>query len=101
MSRVAVLGAGLVGGPMALDLAKDPAHEVTVVDIDEAALDRISRIARVRTRRADLSRAGEVQAAVREAEIVLSAVPSFMGYATLRTVVETGKNVVDIAFFAE
>ena len=36
MSKIVVLGAGLVGNAMAIDLAKE--HDVTSVDIDEHAL---------------------------------------------------------------
>lgn len=99
--KIAVLGAGLVGGPMALDLAKDPANDVVVADISEEALDRIARVARVTPRRTDLSRPDEVQAVAKNADLVLSAVPGFMGFRTLETVLELGKDVVDIAFFAE
>ncbi len=99
--KIAVLGAGLVGGPMALDLAKDPAHDVLVADIREEALERLARGARLSTRRADLSKADEVQTIARQADIVLAAVPSAMGFQTLQTVLETGKDVVDIAFFSE
>lgn len=99
--KIAVLGAGLVGGPMALDLAKDPSHDVVVADIRDDALERIARLARVSTRRADLSKPDEVQAIARQADVVLAAVPSAMGFQTLQTVLETGTNVVDIAFFAE
>lgn len=99
--KIAVLGAGLVGGPMALDLAKDPSHDVVVADIRDDALERIARLARVSTRRADLSKPDEVQAIARRADVVLAAVPSAMGFQTLQTVLETGTNVVDIAFFAE
>ena len=99
--KIAVLGAGLVGGPMAMDLAKDPGHEVLVCDISEDALDRVTAKSRVKTRKADLSSADEVQAIANEVDIVLSAVPSFMGFRTLEAIIETGKDVVDIAFFAE
>jgi saccharopine dehydrogenase-like NADP-dependent oxidoreductase len=99
--KIAVLGAGLVGGPMALDLAKDPAHDVLVADIREEALERLARGARLATRRADLSKADEVQTIARQADIVLAAVPSAMGFQTLQTILETGKDVVDIAFFSE
>ncbi|MCD4729252.1 MAG: hypothetical protein K8R74_01535, partial [Bacteroidales bacterium] len=34
-------------------------------------------------------------------DIVLSTVPGFMGFQTLKTVIEAGKNVIDIAFFPE
>jgi saccharopine dehydrogenase-like NADP-dependent oxidoreductase len=33
--------------------------------------------------------------------MVVNSVPGFMGYKTLKTIIETGKNVVDIAFFPE
>jgi len=99
--KVAVLGAGLVGSPMALDLARDPAFEVTVADLREEPLQRLAQIARIRTKRADLAQPSEVQGLARDADIVLSAVPGFMGFRTLETLVELGKTVVDIAFFAE
>jgi lysine 6-dehydrogenase len=99
--KIAVLGAGLVGGPMAMDLAKDPGSEVLVCDISEEALGRVTSKSRVKTRRTDLSQADEVQAIAKQSDIVLSAVPSFMGFRTLEAIIETGKDVVDIAFFAE
>jgi saccharopine dehydrogenase-like NADP-dependent oxidoreductase len=99
--KVAVFGAGLVGSPMALDLAKDPAFDVTVADVRTEPLERLAHTARVKTSQADLSRASEIQTLARDADIVLSAVPGFMGYRTLETLLEMGKTVVDIAFFAE
>ena len=38
--KVIVLGAGLVGGPMAIDLANDDNFEVTVADICTDSLSR-------------------------------------------------------------
>ena len=53
--RVVVLGAGLVGSPMALDLAKDPSFEVTVADVREEPLAALVAVnSRIRTRQADL-----------------------------------------------
>ncbi len=100
--RVVVLGAGLVGSPMALDLAKDPSFEVTVADVREEPLAALVAVnSRIRTRQADLSDLALLRSLVEEADIVLSAVPGFMGYRTLETLVRAGKRVVDIAFFAE
>lgn len=99
--KIVVLGAGLVGGPMAMDLANDPGNEVLVADISEQALARVASRAPVTTRCADLSSADQVRGLAKQADIVLSAVPSFMGFRTLETIIETGKDVVDIAFFAE
>ncbi len=97
-----VLGAGLVGGPMALDLADDPHHRVTVADVSRAALARLTaRQPRLETAEVDLSDADRVSSLVRDADLVLSAVPGPMGFATLRAVIEAGRDVVDIAFFEE
>lgn len=35
--KIIILGAGLIGKPMAIDLAKDKNNQVTVADINEAS----------------------------------------------------------------
>ncbi len=100
--KAIVLGAGLVGGPMAIDLAKDDEFEVTAVDIDEQALETMNEAnPKITAIRADLSDARVVKAIVADHDLVLSAVPGFMGFQTLQTVIAAGKDVVDIAFFSE
>lgn len=99
--KIIVLGAGLVGGPMAADLAADPLFEVTAVDVSAEALARLAKIRGVRTLRTDLARPEDVRGLVAGFDLVLSAVPGFMGFRTLRAVLEAGKCVVDIAFFPE
>ena len=83
MKKVTVLGAGLVGGPMAADLAAD--FDVTLVDRSPAALAAAAPGARVTRVEADLSGAAEVRRVSEGADVVLSAVPGFMGYRTLAT----------------
>jgi lysine 6-dehydrogenase len=99
--KIIVLGAGLVGGPMAADLAADPLFEVTAVDVNAEALARLSKTRGVRTLRADLARPEDVRGLVAGFDLALSAVPGFMGFRTLQAVLEAGKCVVDIAFFPE
>jgi saccharopine dehydrogenase-like NADP-dependent oxidoreductase len=100
--NVVVLGAGLVGGPMALDLALDENILVTVVDKEPSALEQIaSSDPRIAIVNADLSSPQEVAALVSESDLVLSAVPGYLGFETLKAVIATGKHVVDIAFFPE
>jgi len=100
--KVIVLGAGLVGGPMAIDLAHDERFEVTVADVNEQALQKLIEASPgIATTRTDLSDTNTVKALVADHDLVLSAVPGFMGFRTLRAVIETGTDVVDIAFFAE
>ncbi len=99
--KIIVLGAGLVGGPMAVDLAADSRFDVTVADIDAEALARLKKDRPVTALVHDLSDPDRVKTLVRDYEMVLSAVPGFMGFSTLKAVIEAGKNVVDIAFFPE
>ena len=99
--KIVVLGAGLVGGPMALDLAKENGFEVTVADIRDEALERVARGTKIRIVKTDLSDVAQVAKLADEHDLVLSAVPGFMGFATLRAVLETGTSCVDIAFFPE
>lgn len=99
--KIIVLGAGLVGGPMAVDLAADGRFDVSVADIDPDSLERLARKASITPLLRDLSRPEEVTKLVAGFDFVVSAVPGFLGFATLRAVIEAGRNVVDIAFFSE
>lgn len=99
MKKIIVLGAGLVGGVMALDLAKD--HDVTAADRSEEALGRLRRKGKVNTVQADLSNPAAIKELVADYDLVVGALPGFMGYEALRAVLEAGNNVVDISFFPE
>jgi len=100
--KIVVLGAGLVGGPMALDLAEDERFEVTAADLSEEALAKLrGKNPEIATVRQDLSNPAEVGALVAGFDMVISSVPGCMGYATLKAVIDAGKDVVDIAFFPE
>lgn len=97
--KVVVLGAGRVGKVIAADLSRD--FDVTSVDVSAKALESLAKRYPVKTRVADLGDAQAVSGAIREADLVICAVPGFMGFATLKTVIEANKDVVDISFFAE
>ena len=99
--RVVVLGAGRVGGAMALDLAAGGEFEVRVVDASGEALARLAGVPHVTTGTADLASAAAVAREVADADLVLGAVPGFMGFEVLRGVLEAGRDAVDISFFPE
>ena len=99
--HIVVLGGGRVGAAMVRDLARDERLTVTLVDASASALAAFPAGGPVGTRQADLRQAAAIHAAVADADLVLGAVPGHMGFATLRAVLEAGKNVVDISFFAE
>jgi len=101
MKKVTVLGGGLVGGPMAMDLAKDNEYDVTVADINPEISKKFGDSGNINTVQADLSNPDTIKKLVADADMVLSAVPGYMGFQTLKTIIEAGKNVIDIAFFPE
>jgi lysine 6-dehydrogenase len=98
--KITVLGAGMVGRAMALDLAWN--HDVTVLDHSEANLAALrQRNEVIRTFHADLRQKEHFADWLKDADLVLIAVPGFMGFETVKAVIETGKNIVDISFFPE
>ena len=98
MAKIIVLGAGLVGNVMAKDLAKQ--HAVTSVDISAQALAPL-QARNIQTIQADLSDQNTLTNIIQDFDLVIGAVPGFMGYQMLKTVIEAGKNIVDISFFPE
>lgn len=99
--KIIVLGAGLVGRPMAIDLAKDRNFNVAVADIDKNNLDKIPSRYKIQKVIKDISKRSELRSLIKDYDIVLSAVPGFLGFNTLKEIINAGKNVVDISFFAE
>jgi len=97
--EIVVLGAGRVGKVIASDLASE--YDVTSADIRPTALESLSSRYPVKTRVTDLGDPAAIGAAIKDADLVICAVPGFMGFKTLKTILENGKNVVDISFFAE
>jgi len=96
---VYVLGCGMVGSAIAKDLAAYV--PVCVADRDKHALDRVASTDNIRTVQEDLSSPKKVKKLIKDADLVIGAVPGFMGFETLKTVIEAGKNCVDISFFPE
>jgi len=101
MTNVIILGGGLVGGPMAMDLARDNDIKVSVCDINTRTLEKFRNKANITTVCADISQPGTLTDIVRDFDYVISAVPGYMGFATLEALINEGKNVIDIAFSPE
>jgi saccharopine dehydrogenase-like NADP-dependent oxidoreductase len=101
MARVIILGAGMVGSAMAMDMAPDPDLDVTVADVRDEALARVASAYGVQTRQADLGDPSVVRELVGDYDMVLGALSSVIGLQTLRAVIEAGKPYSDISFMAE
>ena len=100
MANIVVLGAGMIGNAMAVDLAK--AHKVTAIDINKRALEAIKkRDDSIETIIYDLAENKDYSEVLKPFDLVLCAVPGFMGFETLKKILLAKKNVVDISFFPE
>jgi saccharopine dehydrogenase-like NADP-dependent oxidoreductase len=99
MKKIIVLGAGLVGSAIAIDLSKN--HNVTSADLNSEAFEKFKNYSNIQTVQADLSDTKKLKELVADFDLVVGAVPGFMGYQTMKAVIEAGKNMVDISFMAE
>ncbi|HHE75523.1 MAG TPA: saccharopine dehydrogenase [Candidatus Aciduliprofundum boonei] len=96
--KIIVLGGGLVGGVIARDIAKD--FDVTVADGNPKRVEALKKEG-LGGIVADLSKPENIKEVVKDYDIVIGALPGFLGYTMLKSVVEAGKNIVDISFTPE
>jgi lysine 6-dehydrogenase len=98
--QIAILGAGMVGRAMAIDLAAK--YKITSFDISNHSLQLLAEKSnKIRCIQTDLSDYKNYSTLLKPFDFVISAVPGFMGYKTLEAIITAGKNVVDISFFPE
>ena len=98
MKKIIVLGAGLVGGVMAEDLSKN--HELTSVDISQKNLDKL-KSNNIKKICLDISKSKALKNVIKDFDLVIGAVPGFMGYKMMQNVIEAKKNIIDISFYPE
>lgn len=101
MAKVLVLGAGRVGRVIARDLHEDPSVEVTVADRDESTLEALGGRHGFATRAAELGDPAVVESLASSSDLVVGALPGFLGRQTMEAVMEAGRSYVDISFLPE
>jgi saccharopine dehydrogenase-like NADP-dependent oxidoreductase len=100
MATICVLGCGMVGSAIARDLSTQ--HQVISADKNKQALAKLKEQSEnIQTVAADLSDPDAITDVIVDADLVVCAVPGFMGFEVLKTVLSNKKNVVDISFFPE
>lgn len=98
MKKIIVLGAGLVGKAMAIDLSKN--FDVTSADVNLDALNNIA-LQGIKTLQVDFTELQLLKSVIQPFDLIVGAVPGFLGFQTVRAVIEAGKSMVDISFFPE
>ena len=79
MNNIIVLGAGMVGSAMAIDLAKK--HNVTCSDFSDAALDKLkSKVSNISTVQLDVTDTTLLKNTIAPFDLVVCAVPGYLGY---------------------
>ena len=100
MKNIYQIGAGMVGSAMAVDLSKN--NNLFLADYDLEALKKIkSKNPHIQISQLDVTDDESLARWIEPADIVLLAVPGFLGYNALKTIINSGKNVVDISFSPE
>ncbi|MCX7832795.1 MAG: saccharopine dehydrogenase NADP-binding domain-containing protein [Ignavibacteria bacterium] len=98
MMKITILGTGLVGRTIAKELSND--FVVYAVDCDDNNLKKLN-YSNIYTVKADLSSSEEVKRVIAESDLVIGALPGYLGFNALKSVIEAKKNIVDISFFPE
>ncbi|MEJ7626958.1 MAG: saccharopine dehydrogenase C-terminal domain-containing protein [Ferruginibacter sp.] len=99
MMNVAILGAGMVGRAIAIDLSKK--YNVTSFDINENNVGFLNKFPAINKQVADLLQYSAYPLLLKNFDLVVSAVPGFMGFKALEAIIHSKKNVADISFFPE
>ena len=100
MKSIIVLGAGMVGSAIAIDLAKK--HSVSISDFNKNALEMVvSKCKKITSIPLDVTNKTALQKIIKPYDLVVCAVPGFLGFQTLKSIIEARKNVIDISFFPE
>ncbi len=90
-----------MGAAIARNLARDKNLEVTVGDTSPATREALKRDYGLPAIALDVTDGAALSSAVADCDLVIGAVPGSLGYNMLKTVIEAGRNIVDISFMPE
>jgi saccharopine dehydrogenase-like NADP-dependent oxidoreductase len=100
LKTIIVLGAGMVGSAMAIDLSKN--HKVSCSDFSKEALAKLkAKAPTINTIQLDVTDTKTLKHTIAPFDLVVCAVPGFLGFNTLKHIILAKKNVIDISFFPE
>lgn len=100
MKNIIVLGAGMVGSTIAIDLSNK--HKITLTDFNQEALNKAEqKCNKLTIQLLDVTDKNTLQETIKKFDLVVCAVPGFLGFETLKSIIEAEMNVIDISFFSE
>jgi saccharopine dehydrogenase-like NADP-dependent oxidoreductase len=93
MSIIVVLGCGIVGKYMAIDLCQNSNYKVIAVDVNREVLEELAREHPIQIRVEDLSTEEGVLRAIADADIVIGSVPYTVGNTMLERIIQAGSGL--------
>ena len=101
--KIVILGAGLVGGFIAEDLIVGDEFDVIACDLNIKRLNKVAQRTQGKTeiREIDLSDCKLVRHVASDADLIIGALPSHIGFNAIRAVIQERVPCVDISFTSE
>jgi saccharopine dehydrogenase-like NADP-dependent oxidoreductase len=100
MATIIILGAGKIGAAIALDWVGN--YSIACVDYNRKSLKSLKQHnAAIQTIHFDLEKASSYDDLLAPYDLVINAVSGYIGYETLKRILQAKKNVIDASFFPE
>ena len=97
--QIIILGAGRMARALVFDLHED--FDLTIADVNSEALTWFETTYNIKTLCFSVTDEAALKLAVAPFDLVIGCVPGQFGFGMLQTVLEEGKNIVDISFAPE
>ena len=103
MVKCLVLGCGRVGSEVALDLSKSECFsQVVVADAERNMLEKVSsRLGENSTILMDVGKYNALVEVLRKFDMVIGALPGYLGYAAMKACIGAGVNLIDVSYMPE
>lgn len=99
--KIIILGLGLIGKAIALDLLKDKELKVSGADLRKEPFQELEDKGLFEAYQKDLTNINEVKKVIKTQDLVINALPGNLGFKVLKVCLEESKMVVDITFSPE
>ncbi len=98
--NICILGCGMQGRIIAWDLAKAK-HNVTVLDSNVKNFQKLKKLPNIKTQEFDVTERKKLVNLLKDLGIVVGALPSALGFYSMKCAVDAGIDMVDISYLPE
>jgi len=98
--NICILGCGMQGRVIAWDLAK-AGHNVKVLDSNHKNFKNLKNLPNIKTRKFDVRERQKLIKLLKKFDVVVGALPSSLGFYSMKCAVDAGIDMVDISYLPE